>query len=312
MLLKQILEVYDLLDRSDASGDIVKDYMESLGAKNIIVKTVSGEKGSTDFIKIKINGTNGKSNGGNAPTLGVLGRLGGLGARPEMIGFVSDGDGALSALAVAAKLLDMQKKGDFLEGDVIVSTHICPNAPTQPHFPTPFMGSPIDMATANKEEIEDEMDAILSADTTKGNKIINTRGFAISNTVKEGYILKVSDDLVNIMMTVTGKNAFVFPLSQQDITPYGNDLYHINSILQPATATNVPVVGVAITTEAPVAGCATGASHYEDIESASRFMLEVAKAYTRGQCNFYDKKEFELIQKKYGDMSHFKTFGKSN
>lgn len=59
--------------------------------------------------------------------MGILGRLGGLGARPERIGFVSDGDGALIALAVAAKLLDMQKKGDYLDGDVVISTHICPD-----------------------------------------------------------------------------------------------------------------------------------------------------------------------------------------
>ena len=68
----------------------------------------------------------------DAPTIGLLGRLGGLGARPEVTGFVSDGDGALAALSAAAKLLDMQKNGDYLEGDVIISTHICPDAPTRP------------------------------------------------------------------------------------------------------------------------------------------------------------------------------------
>ena len=49
--------------------------------------------------------------------------------------------------------------------------------------------------------------------------------------------------------------------------PYGNDLYHLNSILQPATATSAPVVGIAITTEVPVPGCATGASHFIDMEA---------------------------------------------
>lgn len=78
------------------------------------------------------------------PTLGILGRLGGLGARPEMIGYVSDGDGALAALAIVAKLLDMKKKGDVLPGDIFISTHICPDAPTSPHDPVPFMGSPVE------------------------------------------------------------------------------------------------------------------------------------------------------------------------
>ena len=111
-----------------------------------------------------------------------------MGARPERIGFVSDGDGALVALSLAAKLLDMQNKGDILEGDIIVSTHVCPDAPTRPHKPVAFMDSPVEMAQVNKEELSDELDAVLSVDTTKGNRIINTRGFAISPTVKEGYI----------------------------------------------------------------------------------------------------------------------------
>lgn len=100
------------------------------------------------------------------------------------------------------------------------------------------------------------LDAVLVVDTTKGNRIINHRGFAISPTVKEGYILRVSEDLLDVMISTTGRLPHVFALSQQDITPYGNGLYHLNSILQPATATKAPVVGVAVTTETTVAGCA--------------------------------------------------------
>ncbi|MGN9164347.1 DUF1177 domain-containing protein [Tissierellaceae bacterium HCP3S3_D8] len=310
MLLKQIMEVYEQVDTATASGQQMKEYLESYGAKDVEVKTIAGEKGSTDFIRIRIPGVNGKSKGKDAPTIGVLGRLGGIGARPEMIGMVSDGDGAVVALAVAAKLLDMQNKGDFLDGDVVVSTHICPDAPTQPHKPVPFMGSPVDMATVNKEEVDGELDAILSIDTTKGNKVINHRGFAISPTVKEGYILKTSNDLLDIMEITTGKLPVVFPLSTQDITPYGNDLYHLNSILQPATATKAPVVGVAITTEVAVPGCATGASHPFDLEQAARFTLEVAKRYGRGDCKFYDELEFDRLIKLYGSMSHIQTLGK--
>ena len=310
MLIKQVIDVYDLIDRADINGDKVKNYMESLGAKNVSVKKFTGEKGSTDFIKILIPGKNGKTNGGSAPTLGILGRLGGLGARPELIGFVSDGDGALAALSAAAKILDMQAKGDFLEGDVIVHTHICPNAPTQPHDPVPFMGSPVDMATVNAEEVSGALDAILSIDTTKGNRIINHTGFAISPTVMKGYILRVSEDLLTVMQDVTGALPKVFALTTQDITPYGNDIYHLNSILQPATATAAPVVGVAITTETAVPGCATGASHFSHIEAAARFSVEVAKYFGKTKCSFYNKDEFELIEKKYGSMEHLQTLGK--
>ncbi|EHS57167.1 DUF1177 family protein, partial [Paenibacillus sp. Aloe-11] len=88
-MMKQVYEVYELLDSPSASGAEVKAYLEQLGQAEITVSTVEGDKGSTDFIKIVIAGKNGRIQGGNSPTLGVVGRLGGLGARPEMIGFVS-------------------------------------------------------------------------------------------------------------------------------------------------------------------------------------------------------------------------------
>jgi hypothetical protein len=219
---------------------------------------------------------------------------------------VSDADGAVTALACALKLAIMQQYRDFLKGDVIVSTHICPNAPTQPHEPVPFMGSPVDIATMNKYEVDPEMDAILSIDTTKGNRIAKFKGFAITSTVKQGYILRVSEDLLDLMEIVTGTLPRVVPLSIQDITPYGNDLYHINSILQPWLVTDSPVVGVALTTETPVPGCGTGASHCVDIEVAARFCIEVAKSFGEKQCRFYDIAEFDTLQELYGSMEHLR------
>lgn len=310
MLYKQLMEAYDIIDSSHASGAEVAAYLKSIRKDaDISVYPLVGSQGSTDMLKVRIPGKNGKASGGTAPTIGLLGRLGGLGARPERIGYVSDGDGALVAIALAAKLLDMKNKGDDLDGDVFISTHICPDAPTAPHIPVPFMGSPVDMAQVNVEELSPELDAVLSVDTTKGNRIINTRGFAISPTVKEGYILRTSEDLLDIMQITTGRLPYVFALTQQDITPYGNDLHHLNSILQPATATKAPVVGIAITTETTVPGCATGASHMEDLDEAARFMLEVAKAFGKGILRFYDEKEFAKIQKLYGSLEHFQTLG---
>jgi hypothetical protein len=299
------MEIFDILDRANVNGQKVKEVFEDRGLKNIEIIELMGESGKTDFIRIIIEGTNGKCSGGSAPTLGVTGRLGGLGARPARIGFVSDGDGALAALAAALKLADMANSGDRLSGDVIITTHICPDAPTIDHFPVMMMDSPIDTNTINQLEVESSVDAVLSIDTTKGNKIINHKGFAISCTVKEGYLLRVSDDLLDIMMRVTGRLPVVFALSQQDITPYGNGIYHINSILQPSIATDAPVVGVAITTETAVAGCATGATHIMDVEAAARFAIEVAKDYTDGKCSFYDEAEYERIVKLYGSMKHF-------
>lgn len=310
MLMRQMLELFDLLDKPAANGAEVATLLRQRGAHDVSVERVTGDKGGTDSIRVLVKGKNGKASGGSAPTLGIVGRLGGLGARPEMIGFVSDGDGALAALTAALKLSEMNKNGDVLDGDVVICTHICPDAPTQPHEPVPFMDSPIDMEMMNRKEVDAAMDAVLSIDTTKGNRVINVNGFAISNTVKEGYILEVSNDVMDVMTRVTGKVPAIFPLAQQDITPYGNNLHHLNSILQPAIATDVPVIGVAITVEQMVAGCATGASHAADVESAARFAVEVAKVFTAGKCAFYDEAEFALLQKLYGSMKQFQTLGK--
>lgn len=310
MLFRQMLEVYDLLDKPSASGEEVAALLRSRGTHEIFVKQESNGSRNTDCLKILIRGRNGKSSGGSAPTLGVVGRLGGIGARPEIIGFVSDGDGALAALTIALKLAEMNQNGDVLEGDVLIGTHVCPHAPTEPHEPVPFMGSPINMETMNRMEVDPRMDAILSIDTTKGNRIININGFAISPTVKEGYILEVSNDVMDIMMKTTGKMPQVFALSQQDITPYGNNLYHLNSILQPANATNAPVIGVAITTEQMIAGCGTGATHGVDVEATCRFAVEVAKAYTKGECSFYHAESFSHLVELYGRLNQYQTLGR--
>jgi hypothetical protein len=304
-MLKQVIDVFEILDRPDASGKLVKELFEEYNIENFKIETVTGDKGSTDFVKILIPGAEGKTKGGEYPTLGIIGRLGGLGARPEMMGFVSDGDGALAALAAGLKLAKMNSYGDVLKGDVIISTHICPDAPTREHKPVPFMDSPVGIDVMNDLEVDKDMDAIISIDTTKGNNIITNKGISMSPTVKEGYILKVSEDLLDIMMRVTGKIPNVFALAQQDITPYGNDLYHLNSILQPAVATNAPVIGVALATEVAVAGCATGATHLIDIELASRFSVEVAKDFTNKICEFYDKEEYKKIVGLYGEMNKF-------
>ncbi|MCE1195719.1 DUF1177 domain-containing protein [bacterium] len=307
-MLKQVIEMYELLDDAHVSGETVKRHLEAKGVADISVKRIAGARGSTDFIRIAIPGTAGKSSGGDKPTLGIIGRLGGIGARPERIGLVSDADGAVAALACAAKLADMAARGDRLEGDVIIATHICPNAPTSPHLPVAFMGSPVDMASMNAHEVDPAMEAILSIDTTKGNRIINHRGFAISPTVMQGYILKPADDLLDIVEWSSGQMPWILPLSTQDITPYGNGLFHVNSILQPCTATKAPVVGVAITTVRPVPGCGTGASRETDIEEAARFCLEVAKSFTAGGCRFHDAEEFAKMKKIYGSMEHLQRF----
>lgn len=309
MTLRQTLIVHDLLDDGATSGARAAALFAGKAGVDVAVTKVTGEQGSTDFVRVTIAGTSGKSTGGSAPTLGIIGRLGGVGARPARLGLVSDGDGAVAALAAALKLVEMRARGDALPGDVVVITHVCPDAPVKPHLPVDFMGSPIDSATCNAHELTPEMDAVLSIDTTKGNRIVNNKGIAISPTVKQGWILRLSEDLLRIYEMTQGVRPVTFPITMQDITPYGNGVYHLNSILQPAATTSAPVVGVAITAETMVPGCGTGASHEVDIAAAARFAVEVAKEFGRGTCRFHDEAEFQRLVALYGPMTALQTQG---
>lgn len=298
-----IQRAYALLDHPEANGDAVSTALDETGV-DVDVTTITSDEGTTDFVKIVVPGQDPK-----ADTLGVVGRLGGAGARPEEIGMVSDADGAIVAIAVAIKLAEMHDRGDALPGEVRIATHICPDAPTSPHDPVPFMGSPVDMATMNRQEVDEEMDAVLSVDATKGNRVHCQRGFAISPTVKEGWILKPSETLLDAQERVTGKPPSTLTITNQDITPYGNGVHHINSILQPATTTDAPVVGVATTSVNPVPGSGTGANYLPEIAEATGFVIEAAKDFTRGRASFYDKEEFARLKSLYGPMTHLQTMG---
>lgn len=302
-MLRHIQRSYELLERPDADGEAVRAALDGTGVETDVT-TIETEGGSTDFVKVVV-----PADDADAPTLGVIGRLGGVGARPEEIGMVSDADGAIVAIASALELAEMHARGDTVPGEVRIGTHVCPDAPVIPHDPVPFMNSPVDMATMNQHEVDDHMDAVLSIDATKGNRVHCQSGFAISPTVKEGWILKPSDTLLDVQERVTGEPPATLTLSMQDITPYGNDVHHINSILQPATATDAPVVGVATTSVNPVAGSGTGANYLTGLLGATGFVVETAKDFTRGRASFYDPEEFERLTALYGSMAHLQRLG---
>jgi len=303
--VKHVLEVVDLLEDPHVNGAKVVEFFRSRGLADVMsisVETIRGEKGSTDFIMIRIPGREGKTVGGAAPTLGVIGRLGGVGARPSLIGLVSDADGAIVALASAYKIAEMKKRGDVLPGDVIITTHVCPNAPTKPYRPVPMMDSPVDIFTLLKKEVHPEMDAILSVDATKANWVIKHTGVAITPTVKEGWILKVSQDLIDILVRVTGEPPVVVPITMQDILPFSTPVYHLNSMMQPWLYTKAPVVGVAITARMAVPGSATGVTNVWILDQAVRFVVEVAKEFTAGRAKFYDEEEWKKILEIHGSV----------
>lgn len=304
MALRQVIDAYELLDSAHVNGAAVADRLAQAGLADIVVRRIEGAERFTDFIQVRVPGKDAE-----APTLGIIGKLGGIGARPTQIGIVSDADGAIAAVALALKLAAMQAVGDTLPGDVILSTHICPAAPTRPHHPVPFMSSPVDRETLCRMEIHPKMDAVISIDTSRGNRIVNHKGIALTPTVRQGYILPVSVPLLDLLEYTTGRRAVVMPLSTQDITPYANDLFHINSIMQPAAYTDAPVVGLALTAETVVPGCATGAVQMDDLDAAVRFSLEIAKSFGQGACAFHDACEFDRLQSLYGSMRRFQTSG---
>ncbi len=80
-MLKQVIEIYDLLDSAEISGKSVAKFLNEKGLDRIEVSEIKGDKGKTDFIKILIPGFSGKSKGGESPTLGIIGRLGGIGVK---------------------------------------------------------------------------------------------------------------------------------------------------------------------------------------------------------------------------------------
>jgi hypothetical protein len=293
---REVTRAIELLDRPDASGAIVSDELED-ETVDVSVTTVEGAHRSTDFVTVEIPGTD-----PDAPTIGVVGRLGGIGVRPSEIGIVSDADGAVVALASAIALTNMADRGDSLPGDVVIATHVCPNAPTVDRDPVPFVTNPVTTATMNEHEVTDRMDAVLSVDATKGNRVHCRRGFAVTPPVKQGWILGVSEDLLDVQERVTGEPPNTLAITMADITPYGNDVDHINTILQPATATTAPVVGVGTTSVNPVAGTATGANYIPELAAASRFAVEVSKDFTRDRLSFYDPAEFDRLTERYGPM----------
>jgi len=304
-MLREIAEMIDLLDDPTVDGAAVRRWLREAGAEDVVVERVEEERGATDFVRVSLPGAN------TGPTLGIVGRLGGIGARPDRLGLVSDADGAIVAIACATKLARSAARGDRLPGRVIVATHISPCSPVIPHEPVPFMGAPVSMETMNAHEVDPTMDAILSIDTTKGNWIVNRRGFAITPTVKEGYILPPSTDLLEVARNVSGEPPVVLPLATQDLTPYAAGFDHVNSILQPSTGTAAPVVGVATTASTPIPGCASGANDPASLERAARFCAAVAVAFTAGRCRFFDEEAFARLVATYGPMTHLQGLGRS-
>jgi hypothetical protein len=294
-MVPSIVKVIDILDSPEVREEEIRGLVAQCKEASIEFERLRGKGGETLFTKIVFDFGGGRS-------IGVIGRLGGVGARPHILGMVSDADGAIVALAIAERLARMCSKGEELVGRYIVTTHISTHSPVRPEKPVPMMDSPLDLDTLLMREVDERAEAILSVDATKGNKVIKVRGFAITPVIKRGWILRPTDEVLEIYSWVMGRPPILVPITMQDIVPYSTPVKHINSIVQPWIYTDSPVMGVAITSESVIPGSATGVTDLYSLDPAARFVLEIAKRYTSRTLEIYYEEEYKILLNYHGDV----------
>jgi hypothetical protein len=86
-VLGQILRVVEALESPSPVGELLSLFKGCSGLE-VEAEELRGGKGETTLIRVHVKGQ------GSGPTLGVVGRLGGVSARPLKTGLVSDADGA--------------------------------------------------------------------------------------------------------------------------------------------------------------------------------------------------------------------------
>ena len=296
-MLRECLEIWELLNDPAAGG---REVATLFPEGTYLTRTPIASSGDTfDFLRFEFPGRDGRYAGGDAPTLGLLGQLGGLRV-PGIPGLASEADGAIVALAVALRMARQRDAGEMFAGDVIVTTHVCQQAVLEPRDPYPFVMPPVPFRRLLDHHIDSVMDAILTTETARGNRFVCHKGFAVTQPVLRGIVLPGSPDLLRIMEHVTGAPPVLYPLSMQDLTPWDNGVYHSTLLVAPATVCDVPVVGVGLTSAAAPTGFATNVADTVDLEAAARFCLAVADQFGAGTCRFHDPEEFERLSQLYG------------
>lgn len=303
MLLDEVTCSWAWIDRPDASAEAMREYWKQHHAHlEPTVTRLESDRGATEVVEWVIPGHSGRTNGGDAPTLAIAGRLGGVGARPTYTGTVSDGDGAVVAAAVALKLSRAHDYNEPTAGDVHVITHVCPDAPTR-DVPVPGqMDSPVPPGDLLQYEAPAAADAVFSVDTTRGHRIMNHTGIAVTATLVNGYLLRVSEDLLDLYADVTNEPPQVLPVTMQDILPTGSGIYRINSIMAPGEYFDGPVVGVATVSASLVRGTRTGATPPATLETAARFCVEAARRFGEDRLVLHDAEEYGRIVERFGPM----------
>lgn len=302
MSLSQTLTLCNLIDNRSIKGQDVVDLFSQYPGIIASTHRVVSSKEIVDFIRVVIPGKNGKLCHGEAATLSIIGRYDHCQSQQYNEPVSAVAGGGVISLTCALKLAEMQSKGQFLAGDVIVTTHLYPDGFPFPHGSVDIIHSMMDIETMNAHEVDQTADAFLSIDSQKDQQILKYNRYAISPTVKQGYILSVSEDLLRIMTQSHGLAAATFPITTQDIAPYGNGIHHFNRILQPAIATDAPVVGIMLASAEP--STSTHTNNELDTSAVVKFIIQVANEFGQGTCSFFDYYEFTLLKSLYGNMSH--------
>lgn len=300
-MLREILDVLDFLDDARNGAEPFLALLPA-GPQIAEITPFESDLGKTDFIKILFPGESGKSRGGDAPTTGIIGSNGGLRLPGPYPGLASDADGCIVGLAAALHLARAHARGQKLAGDVLVSTHICQQARPVPHDPYPFVMSPLPSSEKHPRLVDERMDAILTPETCKSNKMLSHLGFAVTPPVREGFILRPHASILHIMEMVTGTAPVVFPITMQDVTPYELGVHHICGMVLPSIFSAAPVIGVPLVTASQTHPSATGTQQPMVLEATARFCIEVATSFGNGDCAFYYDSDFEGMVESFGTM----------
>ncbi|QKR00204.1 DUF1177 domain-containing protein [Metallosphaera tengchongensis] len=287
MMFKTLMEVLEILESADPM-----DQIKSMLKGKILLREINVE--DVPFLKAVY--------GGGKERVRVIGRLGAIQMRKVNKGLVSDADGAVVSLALLMELVKLMEKGIKLDVEVSIVTNLSTDAKLVPHKPFDFMVPPVGLDDALKIEVDEETSLVLSVDSTKGNKIAKYDDFALTHVVKDGYIMKLDDDVINIYNKVTGHEIFLVPLTTGDLTPLDYKVYHISTLVSPWLYTHSPVIGVATVSREVIPGYETGVLDITMLEHASRFCLELLKFVEKGG-KVYDQKEFEELKERLGESN---------
>ena len=301
-MLRHVIEIYDLLSDPSARGPQVAALFD--GSRTALTETADDAGRHVDFIKIVFPGSAGKMSGGSAPTLGILGTLGGLRIPGLSKGLVSDADGAVVALACALRLEQMSGFGERYKGDVIVATHVCQEAIEEPHEPYSFMRGPLSKRDMTAPQVDPDMDAILSIDTSRGNRVWQPRWLRHHVSGQRGLGAEGESRLAARHGIHDGPGARGLPDRHAGHHPLRKRTHPHQRDHAAGDLDRGARRRVALTTRAVVPGIGTGVAHLTHLEVAGRFCLGTAEAFGAGDCTFYDAAEFARLVELYGSMGH--------